>query len=197
MVLDYGIPNGDGSWRLASGADVLDAEGAVIAAPTRADITAQARDSGTEWRVEEIGFSEIAAIDVEHIGLYVIDETVVDYTVRVTDRDGDFHVWARNLDRALEMQFKYGDARDFNLRNFKVDFDTLDEVGSDDGSQYRVELLTPGQFNFAMVTTTGIDFRPRCSLRRWTAPPASSLIRSTAAVITASPTMPSRAASPR
>jgi hypothetical protein len=28
----------------------------------------------------------------------------VDYTVEVTDKDGTFHVWARNLDMALEVQ---------------------------------------------------------------------------------------------
>ncbi|WP_284438342.1 calcium-binding protein, partial [Thalassococcus arenae] len=160
VVVDHGIQNGDGSWRLASGAPVLDADGVEIAAPTRADLVAQAVADGQEWRIEDLQFSPLANLDVDHIGLYIIDEQAVDYTVQVTDRDGDFYVWARNLDRALELQHKNGHARDFNLRNFEVDFDTLDEVGSADGSNFRVELLTPGQFNFAIATTAGIDFRP-------------------------------------
>ncbi|MCV0425006.1 MAG: tandem-95 repeat protein, partial [Roseibium sp.] len=160
LVLDYGIENEDGSWRLASGADVLDADGAVIAAPTREDVQAQATVDGQEWRVEEIGFNPYGDIDVEEIGIYLIDGIVVDYTVEVTDADGSFYVWARNLDRALELQDKYGSPRDFNLRSYEVDFETLDEVGSTDDSTYRVELLTPGQFHFA-TSLVGIDFQPQ------------------------------------
>jgi hypothetical protein len=35
-------------------------------------------------------------------------------------RDGTFLVWARDLDRVLELQFKTGDSRAFNLRNCAV-----------------------------------------------------------------------------
>ena len=31
------------------------------------------------------------------------DGLAIDYTVLVSDRDGSFHVWARNLDRALQL----------------------------------------------------------------------------------------------
>ncbi|HEX8193050.1 MAG TPA: calcium-binding protein, partial [Allosphingosinicella sp.] len=157
-IVDRGIANADGSWRLASGTPVLGADGRAIAAPTRADILAQQAAAGREWRVEEIGHNPYADIAVEHIGVYMIDSIVVDYTVQVTDQDGTFYVWARNLDRALAMQAKYGHARDFNLRNYEVDFDTLDEVGSTDDSTFRVELLTPAQFHFA-TSMGGVDFQ--------------------------------------
>ncbi|MGM0740843.1 MAG: calcium-binding protein, partial [Pseudomonadota bacterium] len=160
VVHDYGVQGADGVWSLASGADVLAQDGSVIAAPTVADILAQGAAKGLEWRLEDLQHNPLAELDVEAIGVYVIDEEAVDYTVQVTDRDGSFHVWARNLDRALELQHKNGDARDFNLRNFEVDFETLDEVGSSDDSRYRVELLTPGQFNFAVSTAVGLEFRP-------------------------------------
>jgi hypothetical protein len=84
---------------------------------------------------------------------------VVDYTVRITDNDGSFHVWARNLDRALQLQAKTGAAFEFNLRNYEVNLETLDEVNSTDDSTYRVETLTPAQFHFA-TSLGGIDFRP-------------------------------------
>ena len=145
---------------LASGGDVLDASGTVIAQPTREDILAIEAPLGQEWRIEEIGHNPYGHIEVEYIGVSFIDEVVVDYTVEVTDRDGTFYVWARNLDSALELQDKYGTPRDFVLRNYEVDFDTLDEVGSTDDSTYRVELLTPGQFHFA-TSLGGIDFRPQ------------------------------------
>jgi hypothetical protein len=115
--------------------------------------------AGTEWRVEEIGFNPYADVPVEAIGVKFIDGKVVDYTVEVTDAQGSYYVWARNLDYAAELQFYYGSARDFNLRNYEVNFATLDEVGSTDDSHLRVELLTPGQFHFA-TSLGGVDFRP-------------------------------------
>ena len=63
----------------------------------------------------------------EQIGVYFINGQVKDYTVEVTDNDGSFYVWARNLDRALQLQAKTGAAFEFNLRNYQVDFATLDE----------------------------------------------------------------------
>jgi hypothetical protein len=41
---------------------------------------------------------------VDKIGVYFKDGQAVDYTVEVTDKDGTFYVWARNLDMALEVQ---------------------------------------------------------------------------------------------
>ena len=159
QIVDYGIQNPDGSWRLASGADVVDSDGAVIVQPTIDDVLAQAAPAGHEWRQESIGFNPYGIIEVEHIGINFIDGVVVDYTVEVTDRDGTFYVWARNLDRALELQDKQGTARNFNLRNFEIDFENLDEVGSADDSAFRVELLTPAQLHFA-TSLGGVDFRP-------------------------------------
>ncbi|HEX8224132.1 MAG TPA: tandem-95 repeat protein, partial [Allosphingosinicella sp.] len=160
VILDHGVRNADGSWRLASGNPVRGADGQAIASPSRADILAMAHAAGEEWRSEDIGFNPYASIPVEAIGVRFTDGRVVDYTVEVTDRDGKFYVWARNLDRALELQFKTGDPREFNLRNYEVDFDKLDEVGSTDDSTYRVELLTPAQFHFA-TSLGGVDFRPQ------------------------------------
>ena len=164
VISDYGIDNGDGSWRLASGSDVLDAGGAVIAAPTRDDILAMpiVPDAGgntEEWRIEAIDFNPYADLPVEEMGVYLIDGTVVDYSIAITDADGTFHVWSRNLDRALELQHKLGRPGEFNLRNYELDFATLDEVGSTDDSAYRVEILTAGQFHFAS-SIFGIDFQP-------------------------------------
>ena len=159
VIDDYGIQNPDGSWRLASGRDITDGTGAIIAAPTVADILALDRNPGQEWRVENIDFNPYADVPVDVIGVRFTDGLVVDYTVELTDQDGTFHVWARNLDRALELQFKTGDSREFNLRNFAVDLATLDEVNSTDDSSFRVELLTPGQFHFA-TSVVGVEFQP-------------------------------------
>jgi Ca2+-binding RTX toxin-like protein len=158
IIDDYGIQNADGSWRLASGREITDEGGNVIAAPTVADILALSRNADQEWRVEEIGFNPYADIEVERIGVRFTDGIPIDYTVEVTDQDGAFLVWARNLDRALELQFKTGDSREFNLRNYEIDLDTLDEVGSSFDSTYRVEVFTPGQFQFA-TSLGGVDFR--------------------------------------
>jgi hypothetical protein len=141
VVLDYAVRAGDGRWRLASAPATSYA--------TRADVTALAHAAGTEWRTESLQFNPYANLPVEAIGVRFIDGQAVDYTVKVTDRDGSFYVWARNLARALQLQWKTGDAREFNLRNYEVDFAHLDEVGSTDDSQDRVELLTPAQFHFA------------------------------------------------
>jgi Ca2+-binding RTX toxin-like protein len=114
---------------------------------------------GQEWRTEVLGFNPYADVPVEAIGVKFVDGKVVDYTVEVTDGQGSFYVWARNLDYAAELQFYTGAARGFNLRNYAVDFATLDEVGSTDDSHVRVELLTPAQFHFA-TSLGGVDFRP-------------------------------------
>jgi hypothetical protein len=172
MILDYGIKQSDGTWKLASDPGTTYA--------TKADIAALAHASGTEWRVEDIQFNRLANLPVEQIGVYFINGAVKDYTVRVTDNVGSFTVWARNLDRALQLQAKNGTAFDpstgsgqgFNLRNYEVNLATLDGVragasggsgsavaNSTDDSTYRVELLTPAQFHFA-TSLGGIDFRP-------------------------------------
>jgi hypothetical protein len=115
-----------------------------------------------EWRTESLGHNPFAALTVDRMGVYFIDGRVVDYSVRVSDEDGSFDVWARNLDRALALQHKLGEAGEFNLRAYAIDFETLDEVGSTEDSAYRVEILTAGQFHFA-TSAYGVDFtkRPR------------------------------------
>ncbi|CAK0776768.1 hypothetical protein WCLP8_5450002 [uncultured Gammaproteobacteria bacterium] len=110
-----------------------------------------------EEAVEAIGYNPLGDLPVDRIGVRFTDGIAVDYTVLVTDRDGGFTVWARNLDRALELQAKTGDYREFNLRDYQIDLDHLDEAGSSDDSAYRVEILTPAQFHFA-TSLGGIDF---------------------------------------
>ena len=158
VILDYGIKQADGMWKLASDAATSYA--------TVADIRALAHPAGTpdqgpgqaSWRVVDIQANPLADLPVAEIGVWFVSGEARDYTVRVTDNDGSFYVWARNLDRALQLQAKSGAAFEFNLRNYAVDFATLDEVNSSDDSTYRVELLTPAQFHFA-TSLGGIDFR--------------------------------------
>lgn len=159
VVLDFGVQNADGSWRLASGSPVLNTAGIAIAVPTVADILAQAATVGREWRQEEIGHNPLAGLDVDQIGVRQIDGHVTDYTVQITDDLGSFYIWASILDAALAVQHKNGTVFGFNLRGKAVDFATLDIVDSDDDSGERVELLTPGQFNFALQLS-GITFDP-------------------------------------
>ena len=137
VILDYGILQADGTWKLAS-------DSAVTYASKEA-ITALTHPAGTEWRTEEIGFNPYAELPVDHIGVRFTDGQVVDYTVQVTDADGTFYVWARNLDRALQLEWKTGDSREFQLRNYAITFAELDEVNSSDDSTFRVELLTPAR----------------------------------------------------
>ena len=160
VIDDYAVEGPAGVWSLASGAPVTNAEGAVIAAPVLADILAMPAPEGAEWRVESFGTNPYGDLPVESMGVQVIDGTVVDYSVAITDADGVFHVWARNLDRALELQHRTGEAGNFLLRNYEIDFDTLDTVGSTDDSVYRVEILTAGQLHFAS-SLYGIDFQPQ------------------------------------
>ena len=95
---------------------------------------ALAHEAGTEWRTESLGFNPYANLPVDQIGVRFIDGNVVDYTVKVTDALGSFYVWARNLDRALELQWKTGDARAFNLRGYEVDFAGRRPADNDNGA---------------------------------------------------------------
>ncbi len=61
VILDYGMQNADGSWRLASGNPVRDSNGNVIAAPTLAQVIAQTPPAGDAWQVENIGYNPYAA----------------------------------------------------------------------------------------------------------------------------------------
>ena len=151
VILDYGVKQAGGRWILASDPSVSYA--------SVDDILALGHAVGTEWRREDIQFNPLANLPVEKIGVNFLNGVAIDYTVQVTDDLGTFYVWARNLDRALQLQAKTGAAFEFNLRNYEVNFETLDEVGSTDDSVYRVELLTPQQFHFA-TSLGGIDFRP-------------------------------------
>ena len=161
VILDYGIQNPDGSWSLASGNPVLDANGNVIAAPTLADVLAQVPPTGDEWRSENIGYNPYAAIPVQNIALDVVNGVVVDYTVQLTDQDGTFYVWARNLDDALALQAKDGNARAFDLRNYQLNFaDLQQQVNATDDSTYRIELMTPAELNFALELDS-VPFQPQ------------------------------------
>ena len=138
VIDDYGVQQADGSWRLASGTGIKAADGSVIAQPTKADILAQAHSAGTEWRVEAFGFNAFANLPVATIGIDIVNGMVADYTVQVTDQDGSFYVWARNLDRALSLQAKQGTSLAFNLRNYEVDFVKLQQQVANDNESHRI-----------------------------------------------------------
>ncbi|MEQ1713657.1 MAG: hypothetical protein ABL908_20000, partial [Hyphomicrobium sp.] len=110
VIKDYGIRNADGTWHLASEERVA---AATLSHRTIAEIATAPVAAGFAWRVEELGFNPFAQAIAQNLvhdrmGLLVVDGEVVDYSVQVTDADGAFHVWARNLDRALELQQKLG-----------------------------------------------------------------------------------------
>ena len=159
-VIDYAEQTRTGAWQLHS---LRHPQGDPIQAATlaqlMADVPATAPD-GAQWRMEHLGHNPYAELPADRIGVQLVDGQVIDYTVQITDDDGDFHVWARNLDRALELQHAQGNPHGFNLRNYEIDFNTLDEVGSTDDSAFRVEVLTAGQFHFAS-SIFGIDFQPQ------------------------------------
>ncbi|MEZ9527130.1 tandem-95 repeat protein [Enterovibrio norvegicus] len=159
VVEDYAFINAQGDWALASGRDVFDSNGIVIVSPTIDDILAIPTFDSQHWRTESISYNPYAKIEVSEIGIYLVDGIAIDYTVKVSDGNGEFFVWARNLDRALELQFHEGDISNFNLRNFEIDFSRIDEVNSTENSTYRVEIFTPAQFNFT-TSIIGIDFQP-------------------------------------
>ena len=133
-VLDWGVWVEDaegGYWTLQSGAPVLDRDGVVIDRPTLTDVRSQVPATETQaWRAETFGFDPFQVVPTDRVGVYLIDGEVVDYTIWVEDDDGGFHMWARNLDRALELQFKEGRPGGFGLRGYEVDLDTLDEADS-------------------------------------------------------------------
>ena len=78
-------------------------------------------NTAVNW-LRNIDFNVDAELPVDHIGVRFTDGQVVDYTVEVTDAAGTFYVWARNLDRALQLEWKTGDSREFALRNYAIDF---------------------------------------------------------------------------
>lgn len=154
VVRDWGVWVADGAggyWTLQSGNPVLDAGGAVIERPTLLDVRSQVTEGGAfQWRIETFLHDPFQTAPTDRIGVYLIDGEVVDYTVWVEDEDGGFHMWARNLDRALELQFKEGRPGGFGLRGYEVDLDTLDEANSTLDSKYRAEVLTIDEFRFAL-----------------------------------------------
>ncbi len=166
VILDYGIRQADGTWKLASNAAVSYASAAQITGLAHAPGTPDQGPGQASWRTEAIQFNPLASLGVANIGVRFTDGKVMDYTVQVTDQDGAFYVWARNLDRALQLQAKTGAAYEFNLRNYEVNLATLDEAGSTDDSRFRVELLTPAQLHFA-TSLGGIDFRPEMLTARY------------------------------
>ena len=125
--------------------------------PTLADVLAQVPPTGDQWRVENIGYNPLAGIPVQNVALDVVNSVVVDYTVQLTDKDGTFYVWARNLDRALQLQAKDGNARGFNLRNYQLNFaDLQQQINSTDDSTYTTfstELSSLGSQRDALATT--------------------------------------------
>lgn len=93
------------------------------------------------------------------MAVYMIDGAVTDHSIWVEDDLSGFHIWSRNLDRALELQFKEGRPGGFGLRGYELDFDALDAADSTTDSFYRAEILSIDEFRFA-VASCGIEFQP-------------------------------------
>lgn len=64
VILDYGIKQGDGTWKLASDPATTYA--------TVADIQALPHAAGSEWRVEDIQANPLANLPVAQIGVYFV-----------------------------------------------------------------------------------------------------------------------------
>jgi hypothetical protein len=107
VILDYGIKQSDGTWKLASDPGTTYA--------TKADIAALAHPAGTpdqgpgqaSWRVEDIQFNPLANLPVAQIGVYFINGAVKDYSVQVTDNVGSFYVEANDNDAWPERAFRF------------------------------------------------------------------------------------------
>ncbi len=161
VVHDYAIERTDGGgsyWELASGTSILDADGNTIARATLADVQAQAALDGQSWRVEDFADTLPPEAPFEKVAFQLKNGIITDYTVLVRDSEGEFFVWANNLQRALDYQDRYGENA-FGLRNFQVDLDNLLDADNSDDSAIRAELLTLDQLRFASASF-GVDFQP-------------------------------------
>ncbi len=103
VVLDYGILVGDAQgsyWQLASGTQVLAADGSVIDRPTMDQVLHQAAGPGTEWLSEVIASD---AVPPGFEGLLVFTDALgqADYAVHVPDGAG-YWVSARALAEAIQ-----------------------------------------------------------------------------------------------
>ncbi len=159
-VLDYAIRQSDAGgayWTLASGADVIAADGSVIERASLADIMAQGAADGSEWRMEGFADPQIEA-PFDKAAFYIRDGIVTDYSVWVEDGDGVFAIWASNLQRALDSQEVYGPGQ-FGLRGFALDLDTLPDADNSDDSAVRVEIMTVDEVHYAFASV-GEEFRP-------------------------------------
>jgi hypothetical protein len=120
VILDYGIKQSDGTWKLASDPGTTYA--------TKADIAALAHPAGTpdqgpgqaSWRVEDIQFNPLANLPVAQIGVYFINGAVKDYSARarasggrpragaqVTDNVGSFYAEANDNNAWPERAFRF------------------------------------------------------------------------------------------
>ncbi len=165
VVHDYAIERTDGGgtyWELASGSDILDSDGGIIARATLADIQAQATADGRSWRVEDFADTLPPEAPFEKVAFQLKNGIITDYTVMVRDDQGEFFVWANNLQRALDYQDRYGENA-FGLRNFQVDLDNLLDADNSDDSAIRAELLTLDQLRFASASF-GVDFQPEINI---------------------------------
>ncbi len=104
-ILDHGVYVEDASggyWQLASGADILDSSGAVLARPSLDDVLAQTTAAGESWRVEAFAAPE-EAVQINDMAVFY-DATggaVYDYAVFVSDgAGGGFWASAREVSTA-------------------------------------------------------------------------------------------------
>ncbi len=151
-VVDHGVYVEDaagGYWTLASGNPVFDAAHNVIIRPTLADLQASVIPQGAQWRVEQFGVSDPEARPFDKMALHYTDGHIDDYSIRVTDAQGEFWVWASNVNRALVRQERDGVAGGFNLRNYALDFATLKDLDNTEDSFVRARLVSFDELKFA------------------------------------------------
>ncbi len=142
-IRDFAQQAADGSWLLASGAPVLDAAGAVIAAPTLDDILRQATPEGEVWRVEK--FADLGApLANERVAVAWTDGQVTDYAVFL---EGD-NVWVS----ASKLNLAIRSGRDLEAGH---KFATLEEFVAWYPSEYaaveRVEIINTADLFYAAL----------------------------------------------
>ena len=104
-ILDHGVYLEDASggyWQLASGTDILDGTGAVIARPGLEDVLAQTTATGESWRLEAFAAPE-EAVQINDMAVFydAAGSAVYDYAVFVSDgAGGGFWASAREVSAA-------------------------------------------------------------------------------------------------
>ena len=109
-IRDFALSNADGSWRLASGAAVVDEAGNTIEMPALEDILRQPAPEAAEWRTEKFATLDSGTVSDEVVVAW-FDGQIADYAVHI---DGD-DVWtsAAKLNAAIRAGRELDEAHQF------------------------------------------------------------------------------------